>query len=100
MRPGQHDAEGLERASYLVADIDAHAYELRPSAKHRADRMAVETFDRDLTVPASFDDLSQAVGIIFVGLVDLQIQGGFRMPGVKTNNRYANCRKRVPMPGR
>ena len=64
--------ERLEDASDLVAEIDPHPHQLCARRDQRADQLTVQALDRDLAISAGAHDLSQAQGVVPIGLVELQ----------------------------
>jgi hypothetical protein len=48
--------------------------------------LSVHALDRDLPIPAGADDLSQAEGVIGVGLVDLKAQRRLSVAGIEADD--------------
>jgi hypothetical protein len=90
----------LEHSSDVVGQSGRHTDELRPCAEKGAGAVAVERLDVNGPVPTGANDLSQALCVVLIRLVDLHLEGGTRMPGIKTHNFEAEIAEFMHEPWR
>jgi hypothetical protein len=62
--------------------------------------LAVERIDVNGPIPTGANDLSQALRVVLIRLIDLHFKSGTRMPGVKTHSFEAEVAEFVHEPWR
>ena len=84
-RSGQH-SEGLEDTTNLVRQSCRHADQLGPRAEKGTSSVGVERFNMRGPIPSCAHDLCEPLRIVLIGLIDLHLERGSRMPRIEASD--------------
>ncbi len=90
----------FEHATNLVLKIAPDPDQTSSSDKDGADELARFAPDLDFSIPSDPDQLSQAAGVVRVGLVESHRQSRMGMTGVDTYDRQIEPLELMPQPAR
>jgi hypothetical protein len=94
----KHDTKGLHQSADLVVQRGPHRNQSAARGEQKPNAMAFDAFHFDLAVPAAAHDLRETERIVGIGLVQLQHESSFGVPGMDADHRQSRCSQGMPMP--